>query len=616
LDGNFRVGQWLVQPQLNLIQGPGGGTSVEPKAMDVLVCLAKQAGEVVAKEQLMRAVWADTFVTDEVLTNSIWELRKAFHDDAKNPKVIQTVFKKGYRLIASVSFEGKATELGLSRPPFDKGGLQGGSRRKWIGVAIVVALLVAAAVALRSTRRVSPPPSLPSKVVPLTSLKGREIQPSFSPDGSQVAFVWNGENGDNWDVYLKVIGSEKALRLTKDTSRDFSPVWSPDGRQIAFIRLSGKQRTVLVIPTLGGPERTLYANDDRFAVPTPTLAWSPDGKLIALAESPLDSNESRIVLISPETNERRTLLSSSLDPAYLYSHPRFSPDGRLLAFRSSPSFSNADVHTIDLASGKINRLGLTKFNLFGFDFTTDGREIIFSTDASTWRVSISQGEPERITWIEPGASNPSTSRRGNSLVYSQDRSDNNIWKIDLSRGPVFPSVGRLFLSSTRYEGTPQFSADGSRILFTSTRSSIAGEIWVCDADGSNPRQITSSSGPDGEPPLFKGSPRWSPDGQAIAFDWTTEGHRDIYVVSMEGGKPKRLTTETSSDVRPSWSRDGRWVYFGSNRSGAWQLWKVPSTGGQAVQLTERGGREALCTTPRASISQSFGTSPQRAATRR
>jgi Tol biopolymer transport system component len=277
----------------------------------------------------------------------------------------------------------------------------------------------------------------------------------------------------------------------------------------------------------------------------------------------------------------------------LYSHPRFSPDGRLLAFRSSPSFSNADVHTIDLASGKIHRLGLTKFNLAGFDFTTDGREIIFSTNASTWRVNISQGQPERIIWIEPGASNPSTSRRGNSLVYSQDRSDNNIWKIDLSRGPVFPSVGRLFLSSTRYEGTPQFSADGSRILFTSTRSSIGGEIWVCDADGSNPRQITSSSGADGEPPLFKGSPRWSPDGQAIAFDWTTEGHRDIYVVSVEGGKPKRLTTETSSDVRPSWSRDGRWVYFGSNRSGDWQVWKVPATGGPAVQVTKRGGREAL-----------------------
>ncbi len=207
---------------------------------------------------------------------------------------------------------------------------------------------------------------------------------------------------------------------------------------------------------------------------------------------------------------------------------------------------------------------------------------------------MSGGQPERITWIEPGAWYPSTSRRRNSLVYSQFRGDSNIWKIDLSHGQVVPSVGQVFISSTRYEGTPQFSSDGSRVLFTSTRASITGEIWICRADGSNPRQVTSPSEPDaGEPPLFKGSPRWSPDGQSIAFDWTTEGHRDVYVVSVEGGKPKRLTTETSSDVRPSWSRDGRWIYFGSNRAGEWQVWKVPATGGKAVQMTKHGGREAL-----------------------
>jgi DNA-binding winged helix-turn-helix (wHTH) protein len=181
LDGNFRVGQWLVQPQLNLIQGPGGDTPVESKAMEVLVCLAKQVGEVVPKERLMQTVWADTFVTDEVLTNSIWELRKAFHDDAKNPKVIQTVFKKGYRLIASVSFEGKPTELGLSRPPLDKGGLQGGSRRKWIGVAIAVASIVAAAVALRSTRGVSPPPGLRPKVLPSLASKAARSSRASRP---------------------------------------------------------------------------------------------------------------------------------------------------------------------------------------------------------------------------------------------------------------------------------------------------------------------------------------------------------------------------------------------------------------------------------------------------
>ena len=100
-------------------------------------------------------------------------------------------------------------------------------------------------------------------------------------------------------------------------------------------------------------------------------------------------------------------------------------------------------------------------------------------------------------------------------------------------------------------------------------------------------QLTSFGG------AFLGSPRWSPDGQRIAFDVFREGHADIYVVSADGGSPRRFTTEPSQEVRPSWSRDGRWIYFGSNRSDTWQVWKAPAEGGAAVQVTKNGGREAF-----------------------
>jgi DNA-binding winged helix-turn-helix (wHTH) protein len=95
LDGDFHFGDWLVQSQLNSIKGPEKTTLIEPKVMEVLVYLARHAGNVVANERLMQSVWGDTFVTDEVLTNAIWELRKAFGDDARRLRVIQTVFKKG-----------------------------------------------------------------------------------------------------------------------------------------------------------------------------------------------------------------------------------------------------------------------------------------------------------------------------------------------------------------------------------------------------------------------------------------------------------------------------------------------------------------------------------------
>ena len=103
MEGDFQVGFWLVSPKLNRIERDGRKLHLEPKAMQVLVCLAEQQGEVVSKEQLIHTVWADTFVTDYVLTHSISELRRAFEDDAKKPRVIETVPKGGYRLMASVT---------------------------------------------------------------------------------------------------------------------------------------------------------------------------------------------------------------------------------------------------------------------------------------------------------------------------------------------------------------------------------------------------------------------------------------------------------------------------------------------------------------------------------
>ncbi len=102
MDAEFRVGPWLVQPSLNVVAQNDTAVRLEPKVMEVLVCLAHRAGEPVSKEELIQAVWPDTFVTDDVLKRCISELRRVFDDDAREPHVIETIPKRGYRMIAAV----------------------------------------------------------------------------------------------------------------------------------------------------------------------------------------------------------------------------------------------------------------------------------------------------------------------------------------------------------------------------------------------------------------------------------------------------------------------------------------------------------------------------------
>jgi adenylate cyclase len=87
---------------LNAVSSNGTTVHLEPKVMEVLVCLAQHAGEPVSKEQLLQAVWPNTFVTDDVLKRSISELRRVFEDDVRESRIIQTIPKRGYRLLVPV----------------------------------------------------------------------------------------------------------------------------------------------------------------------------------------------------------------------------------------------------------------------------------------------------------------------------------------------------------------------------------------------------------------------------------------------------------------------------------------------------------------------------------
>ena len=446
-------------------------------------------------------------------------------------------------------------------------------------------------------KETSKPSQLESKIFPFSSLPGRESDPAFSPDGNQVAFVWDGPKGDNFDIYIKLIDTGSPLRLTTNSAIDSSPAWSPDGRYIAFIRSMEVGSAFFLVPALGGAERRLAdafpnrygASANRYGLEGRSLSWSADGKTLAVVDKLAADEPFGIFLISVDTGERRKLTS----PPAGYLGDRavtFSPDGQTLGFTRADNLLGEDIYLVNISTGELRRLTSDNVGTRGLAWTSGGQEIVFSSSRGgtydLWKVSSAGGQPERLS---PGGENayyPTISRQGNRLAYTQWFFDPNIWRLDIAEGKSKQAEPTKVIASTRYDLGPQFSPDGKRIAFTSDRSGNF-EIWTCDHDGQNPMQLTSFRGP------VTGTPRWSPDGRQLAFDSRPEGQAHIYVGSAEGGTPRRVTIETPEDVVPSWSRDGHWIYFASKKTGSFQVWRVPAEGGQAVQVTHGGGFAAF-----------------------
>ncbi|MGH9722191.1 MAG: hypothetical protein ACRD8O_18430, partial [Bryobacteraceae bacterium] len=468
-------------------------------------------------------------------------------------------------------------------------------RRHRIPVAALALVAVGAAAWVRFATGTSEP-SQPPRVVPFTSFAGNEYHPTFSPDGNQIAFSWDGERGDNLDIYVKLIDAGGPLRLTTDPAPDRFPAWSHDGKQIAFYReTQGEQGEIWIVPALGGGlERRVATGYRQQFYADGAVTWSADGKWLALTDRTSPLEPVSVFMLSLETGEKRRMTTPG-DASYWDGNPVLSPDGRRLAFarRHGTSHEILCMQALDSQgrpSGELQHLTNKAEYISGLAWTRDGSSIVFSANIAgsrgLHRISVDNrsrnGTPERLGSVSDDAAAPAISRAGR-LAFQQSVTDVNIW-----RRSVPPGTGAAvqLVASTRRDTAAQYSPDGRRIAFVSSRSG-AEEVWIVENDGSRAAPATAMNG------ATLGSPRWSPDGRWIAFDCSKDGHRDIFLVAVEGGFLRRLTSEPSEDVRPSWSMDGRWVYFGSNRSREWQVWKAPVDSGAPVQVTRHGGREAF-----------------------
>jgi serine/threonine protein kinase/Tol biopolymer transport system component len=457
----------------------------------------------------------------------------------------------------------------------------------WTAAFVALAILIGGTIWFKFYRHGDPPwhkdPDLPPlQTTPFTSFPGRAMSPAFSRNGDRIAFVWDGEDGENFDIYVKVVGAGAPLRLT-DHSGDHSwPTWSPDDTQIAFCRAD--QATgefgIYVTPALGPPARKLFPLRE----PIGSLDWSADGKWLTFAYTDPEEKRSCVFLLSiQDRNVRRLTLppEGSADNG-----PVYSPDGKELVFvRGSTGPSGGSIYRVSVEGGEPERITFSEHHLAGLCWTEDG-EIVFSASATgeraqLWRIPASGGTAQPLAGVGDNVMDPAVSRRGHRLAYTKVLDDWNIWRLKIGTSGERP-VPEKFIYSTQAEDCPTYSPDGKRIAFASNREGSY-EIWVCDSDGRKADAVTSLGGQG------QASPCWSPDSRRLAFDSMLEPRSGIYVVDADRGPAVRITRKEDGDAwTPGWSKDG-WIYFCSTRTGAAQIWKIPAKGGDAVQVTHQGG---------------------------
>ena len=376
-----RFGTYEVDLRSGELRKNGLKVRLTGQPFQILTILLERPGELVTREDLQKRLWpGDTFVDfDSGLNAAVNRVREALGDSAENPRFVETLPRRGYRFIGQVEGPPRADST-HSQPAVD-GQQNGNAGRGWkIGIAAGSVILLAAfgllfpTLARRFLRQ--PRPQL-LEAVPLTTLPGQEISPSFSPDGSQVAFGWNGENhGAGFDLYVKVIGTDKPLRLTNHPAPWLGVAWSPDGRSIAVNRLATEDRGIFLVPALGGPERKL-ASTNNFALwaPNAALSWSPDGKQLAFADgSPSAGYSTQIFLLSLDTLERKRM-ETGCDWTF---RPGFSPLGDSLVYICLRDDGDYSLNLLDLREGKNKRLFAGLLRIRDPTWTRDGTRIIFS----------------------------------------------------------------------------------------------------------------------------------------------------------------------------------------------------------------------------------------------
>ncbi|MEM1054805.1 MAG: winged helix-turn-helix domain-containing protein [Bacteroidota bacterium] len=564
----FHIEGWRFEPALLRATSGDDLRQLEPKVMAVLCVLAARPGIPITRQEFYDEVWSGVIVTDDVLTRAVSELRKLFDDRGRPSRVIETLPRVGYRLIATVDTT-EVQPLAASEAPNAPVSILP-SYRSRLGTWLVlgVGALMAAGALGYVIGSEDATEATPTIILPVTSEPGFEMAPALSPDGQRLAFVHSADEARH--LVVSDADGNGWLRLTQGAARAWAPTWSPDGTTLAFVSYRDEVCTLQTVPSLGGPiTRVGTCPEDG----NTEIDWSPDGRHLSVTT--VQGTEAAPVQLLDLTTGVTGTLAYDWRPGTEDWSPRFSPDGtRLLAVRNESGLEAA-LTIIDLQEGITRRIETPPGLIVGHDWLDDERAIVsvLKEQTTLWTISAGTG---KSTWLPVAA--PWTFRltasRGH-VVAEQWASRGAIHRSSLdglaSRLPIAPSTARDYF--------PTWSPDEQQIAFLSDRSGAI-QLWTADADGKRLQQVTQ----DG---TLLSPPRWSSTGR-LAFTARIDDESDVFVIDTESTEPRRLALPGSNETHPNWSPDGRWLYARSDRDGEPDIWQIPVGGGEPSRVTTGG----------------------------
>ncbi len=555
---------------------------VEPKAFRVLLFLLRNPQKLIAKDELLSAVWGDTIVSENSLARSIALLRRQLGDDMRSPRYIETVATVGYRFVCSVEVSedgsgnlqaigetkglvrdelvetpaiGEIAEAAVNPPGQidtgagykEKEGKQkdGSRNRLWKWLPGAALLAVGLAVAIWYLRRPLPPLRVTGEYVQITH-DGRSKQLAGT-DGSRLYFTQ-----DYAIAQVAISGGEIAAIPTALPVFSLQDV-SPDGSSLLVATFDGGQGSLWSVQIPAGSLRQLLKD-----VGVNSAAWSPDGKSVVYSTG----NNDLYVIRSDGTANRKLA-----DVGGTTNTLSWSPDGSKIRFFKGSrlwemSSDGSGLHALlpgwrpssPMCCGRWTPDGKSFVFLLQQPFRRgyEPGNQLWTLDERRGLFRRSSAEPVQLTSGPIRWNTPIPSKDGTKIFAQGVILRGELVRFDAQSHQLQPWLGGISAEFVT------FSPDGQFVAYVTFPEGV---LWRANRDGSNPVQLTN-------PPMYPIAPHWSPDGAQILFTQNdSAGRSQSYIVSSQGGAPRLLVPEEKGGTGDaSWAPDGRKIVFSSVQS--------------------------------------------------